>query len=225
MNSRYMAIDKDVDFHKIQSDAWLEKGIASIRVDSMDEAIEHAKNERFCFIAINADNIEYLPKLELLRATTTSHILVATSNFSGEEFIKAISKGADAFGLIDSNPTINADIVKAIIEKTTMETTEIETILHGSMLIMPELNRVIIGNRGVLLSKTEISVLVLLIKNKRKKVLSCQQIHESVCGKITKSDPEEFTRSVIKMIRRKLGSKDVIECVRNFGYLIGNWEL
>ena len=139
MNPRYIA--KDADFHKTQSDAWLEQGIGSIMADSMDEAIEHAKNEEFYFIAINADNIGYLPKLELLRVATASRILIATSNFSGKEYLEAISKGADAFGHIDSNPTINADIVKAIIDKTAMQTTEIETILHSDMLIIPELNR------------------------------------------------------------------------------------
>ena len=114
---RYMAIDGDKEFHERESRAWTEKGVSSIRVDSMCEGIQFASKENFMFIVINADNVDYKSNLGVLRSVTSTPILIATFNFSIEEHVFAISSGADAYGFINSSGKYVNSVV-AIVNRT-----------------------------------------------------------------------------------------------------------
>ena len=47
MSLQYMAIDKDIDLHKSESDIWLKRGVLSTRVDTIDEGIQCAMKNEF----------------------------------------------------------------------------------------------------------------------------------------------------------------------------------
>ena len=219
-----MAIDYDMDFHNRESVAWLEKGVGSLRVDSMDEGIESTRDEEFLFIVINSDNINYLSKLNLLRSISKSCILVMASNFTGKEHADALNNGADAFGVIDIDPKVNFNSINAVIKKASMKANlrENSTMLvsHNNIFILPKTGRTFIGDLEVSLSKSEISVLCLLI-NENGNALSCGEIFDSVFGESDGVDPENIIKSVIKRIRRKAGDISIIENVWGRGYRIG----
>jgi hypothetical protein len=94
----YMAIDKNAELHDKEKRVWLERGVADVRVDSMAEGIDQALQNEFLFIAINADTIDYLAELPILRDVTSSPILIATSDYSMDEQVLALQQGADSFG-------------------------------------------------------------------------------------------------------------------------------
>lgn len=97
MTNKLLAIDKnEKTFSKYQT-AWLKAGINSVRVSSMQEAIELLAREVFVIVRINADNIHYLPMLPMVRGLTKAHIGVVTSSFTMVENIEALKNGADNF--------------------------------------------------------------------------------------------------------------------------------
>ena len=222
MSLRYMAIDRNVGFHNGQSVVWSERGINSLRVDSMDEGIEIAKNEEFLFIVINSDNIDYSSKLALLRSTTGTHILIATSNYSAKRHAEALNNGADAFGLIDNDPKDNAGLVDAIIRKASgrLDKYPMEAVSYGKIKVLPELGRVLIRGLEVSLSKLEIRVLCLLI-NGNGNVFSREQIFKSIFDSEYNIDPEDTIKGIIKRIRLKTRDSSIIETVWGRGYRIG----
>ena len=104
MEKVYLAIENNLAIHERESRFWLSKNIssirvASIRVASMNEAIMLARKRHFYYIGINASNVDYLPKLPLLRAVTNSPILVSTAKYNANEHSKALRSGADLWGM------------------------------------------------------------------------------------------------------------------------------
>ena len=223
MSKRYLAIDRDMEFHGKESAAWTAKGISSLRVDTMDEGIKCAKNENFLFIAINSSNVDYLPKLKILRSITNSSILVATFNFTMKEHALALSNGADAFGVIE-DPTANVDSVNAIIHSAKSQKYSYENnadkVLHNNMLILPNDGKVLIGELEIKLTKSEVRLLCLLIDGAGK-IFTLDEIYEKIFDLSSNSDSHDSVKSIIKRIRKKFGSYGVIDTVWGKGYKIG----
>ena len=224
MSTRYLAIDKDEKFHNKQSAAWVDKGISSLRVDTMDEGISCAKKEEFMFIAINSDNIEYLSKLRDLKNVTNSRILIATSRFTMKEHTAAMNNGADAFGYI-GEPEENVESVKAIIKNT--ETRKYSTqkisekVVHGNIFILPNEGKAYIDEVNISLTKLEIRLMCLLI-NGNGRMFTYDEIYNNVYYKKKDYDIEDSVKAVVKRIRKKFGNSEVIRTIRGKGYQIGN---
>ncbi|MCL2289169.1 MAG: SPASM domain-containing protein [Bacteroidetes bacterium] len=222
-----MAIDSDVEFHNKQSVAWLEKGVDYLRVDSMSEGISCAKCENFMFIVINADNVDYLPKLPYLRKITKSAILIATSNFSIKDYTTALNFGADSFGVISENLEENTEIINTIIKKLNRQTYLREycedIILYKNIKIFPKIRKVLLEDLEISLSKSETLILCLLA-SKKDVVFSYEQIYEyAFCKSLCESYifPEDAIKSTIKRIRKKFGSRNIIKNIWGLGYQIG----
>ena len=223
---RYMAIDQDKNFHDKESQAWTGNGIQSIRVDTMCEGIKHAKREEFLFIAINADNIDYMSKLNQLKNITSSPILIATSNFTIEEHALALKNGADAFGLI-GKPKSNVDSVYAILDNINSRSLRLETeesiVLHD-LMIFPKTRKVLVNEREVFLSKLEMRVLCFLIKGNGRFHTSDQ-----IAGYVYDDDKEidsfDSIKNIIMKIRNKIGIEKIIITKWGKGYKIGEGYL
>jgi len=97
LKNKLLAIDKDEKIFSIYQNAWLKVGVSSVRVSSMQEAIELLAREIFMAVHINADNINYMPMLPILRGLTKAHITISTSKFIIKENIQALKNGADFF--------------------------------------------------------------------------------------------------------------------------------
>ena len=223
--NRYLAIDNDKEFQNRESTAWADIGISSLRVDAMDEGIVYANKENFMFVFINADNVNYLSKLKLLRNITSSPILIATSRFTLEEHALAINNGADAFGPIgDTEQNINS--VTAVIQsiksrKYSYKDVE-ETVLYHDILILPKEGKAYVGELEIPLTKSEIRLLCLLIHGAGRTFTHCEIFH-NILDNDRGYDSHESVKAMVKRIRKKVGFKEVINTVWGKGYQIGSW--
>lgn len=220
----YMAIDKDTTIHNREKKQWITRGISEIRVDTMTEGIEKALSNQFLYIVINADNINYMPSLNILREATDDHILIATSNFTIEEQTEAIRSGADFFGKF-SEPEKNMGIVLAVIGKSTERINRrkfTDSIIScGDILISRDYYKAFIKDAEISLNKTEMKVLYYLMINCGR-VLTYGQISQELWpGEYGEASPDALY-NLMKRLRNKLRSvadnKDYIENIRDIGY-------
>ena len=223
----YLAIEKDEYIHDRESKAWLARNIDSIRVTSMNEGIEKANDNKFLYIGINAANINYMPKLRLLREVTNDPILISTTSYTMQEQGKAISLGADLFGQISDNPHDNIESVMALInrldERSNKRKESTNVINYGNILIAPDYHQVFLGETEIMLTKIEIKVLYYLIDN-RGRVLSHQQIYHHLWNDEYQELSYDIIKNVIKRLRKKINdngeNKRIVENVRGIGFRV-----
>jgi len=224
MDSKYLAIENDIDVHERESVFWLSRGISSVRVSTMQEAIEKAIAAKFLYIGINAANTDYMPMLRLLREATNDPILISTTNYSKQEHRKATNNGADLYGELFDNPDENFDAVMACInnldERVGRKKAPLAIKAYSDFLIAPSHHRVFVNDIELHLTKNEMGILYHLIIN-RGGILSNKQIFQNVFD----GDYEESSPDVIYSTFRRLRSKikaaasyDYIENVRDVGY-------
>ena len=116
---KFMAIDKNIEHYDIEQNVWVEHEISSVRATSMDEGILNANRDTFLFIIINADNIDYLPKLRKLRETTNDPILIGTTNHTIEEQTEALRLGADFYGSFCGDSAKNINVALTVLNNIT----------------------------------------------------------------------------------------------------------
>jgi len=224
MGTVYMAIDKDVALHEREKRLWLARGISDVRVDSMTEGIEKALSCQFLYIAINADNINYMPSLEILRKTTNDPILIGTSDFTVDEQTKAISLGADfygKFGECDKNMNIALAMINKAHERIDQKKNTGSIISSGDILISRDYYKAFIRDSEIFLNKTEMDMLYYLTIN-RGRVLTYEQIFHVIWPGEYGEASSDALYNLIKRLRNKLrkaaSSKNYIENIRDIGY-------
>lgn len=110
MNATYISIEKNVDIFEQYKKLWGSRGITGIRVASMTEgiemaiAIEKSKTEHIYFVAIVADDIDFMPLLAFLDGAVDAPILIATSNYNENEHHTALNNGAYFYGPYCDDP-------------------------------------------------------------------------------------------------------------------------
>ena len=97
MSIPILVIDKDQTINARESAGWKRRGIDCLRVESMRQGIEKLLRGTFRFVAINADNISYLPLLPVMREASATPIFIITSNFSIQAQVEALHAGADVY--------------------------------------------------------------------------------------------------------------------------------
>ena len=117
MIAYYLAVENDIAVYEKESAAWAKHQISSHRVSSLNEAIEAAMKQPYYFISINASNVNYEPKLELLRAVTNDPIFIATKNYSAQEQCHALMLGADLYWELGDKPEDNFALCTAMINR------------------------------------------------------------------------------------------------------------
>ena len=220
MKLEYLAIDKNIELHHSESTEWKKSGIFSVRVDSMDEGIVKAAKSNFLFIAINADNIEYMDKLKILRSVTDDPILIATSNYTLHEYSQALTNGADAFGLIEDAKT-NKEAALAIVYKATKQAArqkvQTEIISYGDILIIPDYHMVYISDEEKEFTKIELLALSCLL-SESERIFTTEEIYAYVYKGESEENPYHAVKSLIKRLRKKIGENYVIKKIRGVGY-------
>ena len=71
--------------------------ICSIRLDTMSGALIKLGRDDFLLIAINADNINYLPVLHVMRKVTSTPIYIITTDFHVADQVVSLKNGADVY--------------------------------------------------------------------------------------------------------------------------------
>ena len=202
----YMAVELDDVVHERESAYWLSKGVSSVRVTSMNEAIEKAKTSQFLFIGINSDNINYKPKLKILRDVTCDPIFIASSDYTTEEHLTASSLGADLYGKAGATPEVNYDAVMFKIsqlnERANQRKKPITTLFHSNVLAVPFSRQVFLNDTIVALTKKEFEIVCFFMSN-RLLVLTFSQIYSGVWGDDYSDNIHTVIRNHIKKINRK----------------------
>lgn len=98
MKVRLLAIDKDIENYNRQSKYWLKYDVEPTLISSIQEGLEKiSKEQNHIAIGINADSINYKPRLRILRDCTTSPIHIITSGYTIDELEETLLLGADSY--------------------------------------------------------------------------------------------------------------------------------
>ena len=197
MNMVYLAVENNLAIHERESAFWLSRGISSIRVSSMVEAIELACKTSFLYIGINASNIDYKPSLRLLREVTNDPIFIATDSYTMQEQGKAISLGADLYGQISDTPSDNYESVMAKIEQLEWRTNNpkptIDLVTYKNIILSKRYRLVLVNDTEIGLSRIEFDLLYILASN-RGRVFTFAELYNQVWG-------NEFDKTIVKVIK------------------------
>jgi len=192
----------------------------------MQEAIEKLIKVNFLFIAINADNINYLPHLRILREMTPIPIFLICAFFSTDKEVEALQNGADRFTQWRDTPEDNAKSALATLHRYTVRTREhikaVNILFHGDILIVLDFHKAFIRDIELQLTKTEMQILYYLMLNQGR-ILTHEQIQERVFPNVNTSISANNLYSFIKKLRRKIRTitdDDYIQTVRDVGYLL-----
>ena len=223
----YLAIETDNCLHNRESAAWASRNIGSVRAESMDDGIKRATGNKFLFILINAANINYMPKLALLREVTDSPILIATTNYTMREHANAMSLGADLFVQISDNACENIELTATLLaklkERTSQRKESVDLICCGNILVAREHRKVFIGEKAIPLNRDETNILYYLLCNSGR-VLSYEQIYNYTRGDDSERLSFNAVRCAVKRLRRKIEDagedRSVVENIRGIGYRI-----
>ena len=220
-----LAVDKDESIVAREKTAWEKRGIASVHVTSMQEAIKLLDKDDYIFVAINADNIDYLPHLRIMRDTTPAPIFVIGSAFSTAKEVEAISNGADSYDIWRETTDDNIESALAALHKHTERADQrkksIKILYHGSIMLVLDYYKAFINDTELHLTKAEFDILHCLIRN-RGRVMTYSQIYDDVYRYDYDEDPTGILFSAMKRLKKKLretaGTDAYIENIRGVGY-------
>lgn len=222
-----LAVDKDDAVYERETVAWARIGVRTVRVDSMHTAISLLVKQDFLFIAINADNIDYLAQMPIMRITTDVPIFVFTENYDTAMQTKSVKSGVDVYLKWHKTPDETVEGVMAFLDQYSQRKQRhkrsLKILFYDDILLSVNHHRVFIGDKEVRLTPLEFNILYMLMRN-REQILTHQQIIRSVW----KSECDDVTRASlwnhIKHLRDKLDidgvGKKYIESIHSIGYTI-----
>lgn len=213
-----LAVDSNIEVSQREQAAWMEQGIATIRVDSMQEAIEKLNKEYFLIVAINADNINYLPLLRVMRDVTHLLIFLITSNYTATEHKEALDNGADVFGTFLGSSEENVQTALAMInrhsERSTMPKKPVRMMAYRGLLFYPKYRKVFYRDAEIDLTKTEYDIFNLLISNPNQP-LPPNVIYRKVWGKEYEQTAQQDLWQHISRLRKKFKDANHEGCIEN----------
>jgi len=234
VNRKLLIVENDSEIFNEVEHAMEEHGLECIQATTMQKAIKLLAKEEVVFIGINADNIVYLPFLDVMRDMDIVPISVFTSNHDINEQLEATKKGVDHYTPLPHNKKICCDLIVMWVEmfqRTVNKIQEgfgqnksnnkIKVMFHNDILVYPNYHRVFFQNNIIDLTPKEYEVLYLLI-SEPKRVFSYEQILKKVWGYEYAGNDDALLWNVIKRLRKKLeidGNKtSYIKNVNRFGY-------
>lgn len=213
-----LVVDKNFEFSRREQAEWLEHGIATIRVDSMQEAIEKLNKEEFFIVAINADNIKYLPLLRVMRDITPMLIFVISSNITAKEYKEALDNGADVYCPFFESAKENVQMGMAMInrhsERNAQPRKPVKIIAYQELLVYPKFNKVYCHDEEIDLTKIEYDIYHYLISNPNQP-LSVRQIYRKVWGRDSDEASHQTLWQHISRIRKKFQTINHTGCIEN----------
>jgi len=230
----YISIEKNNEAFEFYRALWKERGIDGIRADNMTEGIKKAielektKRDELYFIDIVANDIDYMPQLQILGAETNAPILIATCNYNEAEHHEALNNGADFFGGYCDTPeqNINGVIasVNSIDRRIKKKKPPSQVFIYNNLLLCAKTHQVFHKNKQVVLTKKEFDLLHYFMANKGA-TLSYEQIYNAIWDDEYNYDSKEIFHSLVRRLRMKLqqdpGDDDYITSIREVGYRFG----
>lgn len=225
MNLPILAVDKNIAVHERENAVWRERGINGVRVDSMSEAIEKADRQDFLFIAINADNIIYLPMLPVMKETSATPILIVTSDFSTHDQVEALHSGADVYAPFQRSTEDNILSALALLhrhsEQHKQKRKNAHPISYGKLFAFPSLRQVFYDDQEIVLTKTEFDILIMFIRNPWQ-VQTFEMIFEHVWNEPYTLASKKTVNNHVGSLRKKItaapAAPEHIQSIHSVGY-------
>lgn len=228
MEARLLAVENDVEFFERHNIEWIKHGITPVRVTSMYEAIDTLakdKYDEFVIIGINADNVQYLPMLPLLREFTALPIHIMTSNYLIEDELKALECGASHYGRWIENPSDSTMRAVCMLRKykelLRRPPKSRKYNLYKDIFIFPPQRRVYVGGTEIDLTAHEFDLLNLFVTYP-KRVYTAEYLLKSVWGDENIVEGRNILWSAIKRLRKKINTdsddQGYIQNIRDIGY-------
>ena len=203
-----LAVDSDFDIASSYVKEWAKRGIKMDCANDMSEAIyklQSFKPNEYIFVGINGDAIDYLPLLSTMRSITNTPIMIATSHFTTEKEIEALSNGADLYARWHNSPEDNVSSVLAHIARITKRNDVVDNVLiHNNIILAPSQHYAFIGNNPLDLTPHEFDLLHFFISNAGR-VLAYEQIFRAVWNEEYDESAYESVRALVKRLRKKIG--------------------
>ncbi len=225
MKMLLLAVDKDDASYYKQLAQWRKYEVEFVRALSMSKAIELSRNDEYIAVGINADNIEYLPQLRILRDSVDAPIHIITSNYSHDDHLKALGLGADVYSVKNENIEEGVQRGFNTFQKMSQRRPEPKSVpsmfRYDNIHIFPEYYKVFINDKEVELRKKEFELLLYLAAN-RGRILTFEQILSQLWGVEFDNASHQLLWSQIRNLRRKISplpnSREYIKCIKNVGY-------
>jgi len=168
MKTILLSVEKDDFNFNNQLQTWEKQGFNLLQALNMNEAIELSCKTNLTAIGINADNVNYLPRLTILRDCINIPIYVMTSNFSSDECFKAVKSEADVYMQWNELGAISLQMFNLFkrIFKSKYKKNIPNVIGNADITIYTEYRRVFVNDTEINLRKKEFDILCYLTVNK-----------------------------------------------------------
>lgn len=216
-----LAVDRDMEVCAREQAGWQGQGVGIVRVDTMRQGIEELLHGAYLFVAINADNIPYLPLLPVMRESTVTPIFIVTSHFTIPEQVKALHAGADVYASFQSAVEENIVSALALLHRTSEQRTPSEkpAICRGIMVDVIR-HEAYIDHHLLELTPLEFNILLYFVRN-RGRALSKEQIYSHAWDEDNCLDVDGTVSFHVCNLRRKLAGhtgETYIETVWGVGF-------
>jgi DNA-binding response OmpR family regulator len=227
MGIKILGIDRDINRINTHAAIFAERNIGTDRVDTMSEGVVLLLSNKYLFIAINSDTVDFMPMLGSMRSMTNTPIMVMTGSFTTEKEVAALEHGADLYARWHETPEGNIASVMAHIGRTAKRGKEKKSpprvIICGNMLIMADHKMVFCKDAEIAFTSKEYGVLLLMLEN-RNMTVSLEQFALNLWGRESATD--ESVRKVMDKLRKKLSDADFrgaeIANYKGMGYRLTN---
>lgn len=224
MNLPMLAVDSNIEVSEREQAAWKDQGVTTVRVSSMQEAIEKLSKEKFFIVVINADSINFLPLLRVMRDITHLLIYIITTNYSTKEHKEVLDNGADAYVAFSGNAAENVQMAMALvnrhIERDMMPKKLTSMITYQGLFFYPKWRKVFFRDVEIDLTKTEYDIFNLLITHPNQP-LPPSTIYRKVWGKEYEEAAQQDLWQHISRLRKKFKAANHDGCIvsrRGMGY-------
>lgn len=215
------------NFEAVQKE-WLKHHVFIKMVKSMPEALKLLTKMEFLLVVIAADNIEYLPHLNLMRDMKPMPILVLSSKYNASEKLEAIQLGADEYIACPSTVEESVASGRALIRRYTILNRQVEQpvtiITYREIFICVEYRKLFLRSKEIELTRKEFDLLHLLFSS-----IGRVYTHEQIFMHVWTDEMDSVSGNyavwcLVARVRKKLRSVpdtfEYIKTVRDVGYCI-----
>lgn len=176
------------------------------------------ENPNLVLLDINLPNINGEFLLKEIRKVSNVPIIIVTSRDTETDEVISMSFGADDYITKPYNPTILLLRIEAVLKRLNNESNKLE---YKNIIINKDKGQIETEKETITISKNELIILTLLVKNKGK-IVSREEIMNYLWDTDVFIDDNTLTVNINRLRNRleSVGLKNVIETRRGQGYIL-----
>lgn len=227
MSYPILSVDKDIAVNQREEAEWKKRGISTVRVNSMSEAMKELGRDSFLFVSINADNIDYMPMLSIMAKSLDTPIFIITSNFDIRDQVEALHNGAEVYAPFQDKVEDNIMSALALLHRYDSQNKrrrkQAKVGSYRELLLLPRRRQVFCRDEEIPMSKTEFDILYYLVANQGIAV-TFRQIYQRIWGGTYDDFCKKMVWNHIHRIRKKIadvtGEDSYIVNIRGVGFML-----